>query len=114
MANIFVILILFNYRIEKIRFDFTLSTFLRASVIQKEAVHVKFGIHITLLNDLYSSMTVNIDVDSDLRRYCGSFKGTTTVDIVTIVLLILSSVTYMVSIINTFTLALVGSIIATV
>ena len=95
-------------RIDRITFCFTLSTFLRDNIIENKAsVHAKFHIQITLLNDLYSSMTVDIKVTSDLRRYCGGRfrEDSTIVDILIIVLLILSSSTYIRSVICTYKLA---------
>lgn len=102
------------YRINKITFNFTLFTFFRDDIIEDEAaVHAKFHVRITLVNDLYSSMTVDIDIDSKLTRYCDSFrKGTTIVDMVIIILLIISSFTYINSFINTYKLSKVGNYLA--
>ena len=94
------------YRIDKIMFNFTLFTFFRNNIIEDgSSVHAQFNIRITLVNDQFSSMTVNIDLESDLRRYCDDFKERTTImDIVIIILLFLSSVTYIYSLINTWKL----------
>ena len=94
---------LFYYRVNRILFNFTLSTFFRDQIIEDGAsVRAKFYIEIALVNDLYSSMTVNVNLDSDLTRYCGSFSARATVlDIIIIILLILSSMTYVGSIIRT-------------
>lgn len=104
----FLLLISFNYyRIDRITFDFTLSTFFRERIIEDDAsVHAIFQIHITLVNDLYSSMAVSINLDTQLSRYCGSFKiGTTILDVMIIVLIILSMMTYFVSLVGSFKLA---------
>ena len=56
-------------------------------------------------------MTVNIDLDPTLRRYCVGFNSKTTpLDIIIIVLLILSSVTYIGSVIKTYRLAKVWAL----
>ena len=69
-------------------------------------MNAQFCIQISLVNDLYSSMTVNIDLDSTLRRYCDGFSAKiTTLDIIIIILLILSSVTYISSVMKTYRLA---------
>ena len=96
-----------DFRVNRITFSFTLSTFLRDKIIENKAsVHAEFHIQITLSNDLYSSMTVDIEVISNLRRYCGgSFtEDSTIVDILIIVSLILSSLTYIHSICKTYKL----------
>ena len=95
------------YRIDKIMFNFTLFTFFRNKIIEDgSSVHAQFNIKITLVNDQFSSMTVNIELDSYLRRYCDKFKkGATIMDIVIMILLLLSSVTYIYSLRNTWKLA---------
>ena len=94
-------------RIDRIVFNFTLSTFFRNNVIEdKASIHAIFYVKITLSNDLYSSMTVNINLDSKLRRYCHDFTAKTTVmDTIIITLLILSSIPYIASNIRTYRLA---------
>ena len=108
-ANVVMSIILFitNFRIKKIVFNFTLSTFFRNHIVEdKASVHAKFHVTITLLNDLYSSMTVKIDLDSELLRYCRVKyrKVGTSMDIWIMILLILSSITYIISIIRTYLL----------
>ena len=103
------------YRIDKIKFNFTLFTFFREDIIEdRSSIHAKFNIRITLVNDQYSSMTVNIELSSDLlRRYCDDLKKTFTfliMDIVMIILLILSSITYVYSYYVTWKLAKVTSV----
>ena len=97
----------FYYRVDKINFNFTLSTHFRNKIIEdKASANALFYVQISLVNDLYSSMTVNIDLDSTFRRYCGVFsKVTTILDMIIIGLLILSSVTYIGSVIKTYRLA---------
>ena len=88
-------------------FNFKLSTFFRNHIVEdKASIHATFHVTITLLNDLYSSMTVKIDLDSELLRYCRSNyrKMGTTMDIGIMILLILSSITYIISIIRTYML----------
>lgn len=99
--------ILCLYRINIIIFNLTLSTFFRNEIIENDAsVHAKFHIQISLVNDLYSSMTVNINLDSHLTRYCGGFKKKTTIlDAVIAILFILSLTTNILSIIRTHRLA---------
>ena len=94
-------------RINKVTFKFTLFTFFRDDIIEDEtSVHAIFHVHIILVNNLHSSMIVNIDLDSKLTRYCSDFrKGTTIGDMVIIILLILSSFTYINSFINTYKLS---------
>ena len=94
-------------RINKIIFRFSLSTFFRDHIIEDEAsVHAQFDIQITLMNDLYSSMTMNIDLDSRLVRYCGDFKaGVTVVDILIIVVVLLSAGAYGRSVIKAYRMA---------
>ena len=94
------------YRIDKIKFNFTLFAFFRNNIIEDDSsVHAQFNIRITLVNDQFSSMTLNIDLESDLRRYCDKFKeGTTVVDIVILIILLLSSITYVFSLIKTWRL----------
>lgn len=95
-------------RIKRIAFNFTLSTFFRNHIIENEGpVHAKFHVQITLLNDLYSSMTVDIEVDSKLRRYCNNnyIKTSTIVDAVIMLFVVLSSITYIASVIRTYRLA---------
>ena len=94
---------LFYYRVNRILFNFTLSTFFRDQIIEdKASVRAKFYIEIALVNNLYSSMTVNVNLNSDLTRYCGSFSARATVlDIIIMILLIFSSMTYVGSIIRT-------------
>ena len=102
-----IILFITNFRINKILFSFTLSTFFRNHIIEdKASVHAKFHVTITLLNDLYSSMTVKINLDSELIRYCRVKyrKVGTTLDILIMIFLILSSITYIRSIIRTYVL----------
>ena len=61
------------------------------------------------MNDLYSSMAVDIKLDSRLVRYCGDFKaGVTVLDIIILVLLLLSAGAYSRSIIKAFKLAKVS------
>ena len=90
-------------------FNFTLSTFFRNHIIEdKGSVNAKFNIQITILNDLYSSMTVKIDLDSELIRYsnCESYSSLEIIlDSVIMLLLILSSMTYIHSLIGTCILA---------
>ena len=88
-------------------FNFTLSTFFRDKIIEdKASVNAQFYIQISLVNDLYSSMTVNIELDSTLRRYCDGFNAkTSTLDVTIIILLILSSITYIGSVMKTSKLA---------
>lgn len=103
--------ICFHYcRINRITFDFTLATFFRDNIIEDEtAVHAMFQVHVTLVNDLYSSMTVNIGLDSSLRRYCKDFRAKTTIlDISVILLLIISFISYIISIVNSIILAVVS------
>ena len=58
------------------------------------------------MNDLYSSMTMNIDLDSRLVRYCGGFKaGVTVVDILIIIVVLLSAVAYGRSVIKAYGMA---------
>ena len=93
-----------DFRINRIKFSFKLSTFLRDKIIENKAsVHAEFHVQITLTNDLYSSMTVDTEVISNLRRYCGgSFReDSTIVDILIIESLILSSLTYIHSVYKT-------------
>ena len=87
-------------------------TFFRAQVIEdKASVNAEFDIQIELKNDLYSSMTIDIKVDSTLRRYCDGYDPKISVlDIVIITLLILSSLTYFGSVIGTYRLAKVHTI----
>lgn len=89
-----------------IKFNFTLFTFFRNNIIEDDSsAHAQFNIRITLVNDQFSSMTVNIDLESNLRRYCDEFKEeTTVVDIVIIILLFLSSTTYIYSLCKTWKL----------
>ena len=91
-------------------FNFKLATFFRNTIIEDtSSVNAMFQILVTLVNDQYSSMSVNIDVESYLRRYCGSnFKERSTIlDIVIIVFLLLSLVTYVISVCKTCKLAMV-------
>ena len=97
---------LFYCRVNSMLFNFTLSTFFRDQIIEdKASVRAKFYIEIALVNDLYSSMTVGVNLDSDLTRYCGDFSARATVlDIIIIILLVFSSMTYVGSIIRTYRL----------
>ena len=102
-----ILQIVYFCRINRIAFSFTLSSFFRNHIIENEGpVHAKFHIQITLLSDLYSSMTVDIEVDSKLRRYCyrNYIKASTIVDGVIMILLFFSSLTYIASIIRTYLL----------
>ena len=94
---------LFYCRVDRMLFNFTLSTFFRDQIIEdKASVRAKFYLKIALVN---SSMTVNVKLDSDLTRYCGVFSARATVlDIIIIILLIFSSLTYVGSIIRTYRL----------
>ena len=96
-----------NCRINMIKFNFKLSTFFRDKVIEDgNSVLAQFDVQITLSNDQFSSMEVDVKLDSNLRRYCVNFrKVTTTLDIVVIIILIFSSFTYIKSIISTWILA---------
>ena len=96
-----------NCRINMIKFNFKLSTFFRDKVIEDgNSVHAQFDVQITLSNDQFSSMAVDVKLDSSLTRYCVNIrKGTITLDIVIIIILILSSLTYAKSIICTWILA---------
>ena len=82
-------------------------TFFRDQVIENQAsVKAKFDIKIKLKNDQYSGMTVELKLNSTLRRYCKVFYPKNTVlDIVILLLLILSSLTYVGSVIGTYRLA---------
>ena len=102
------------YRIEQIIFYFKLSTFLREDIINDKnlPVHAKFDVHIKLWNDYYSSMTVEIQVDTKMRRYCEDKNPAKTlrivvtfVDALIILLLILSSVAHIASFIRSYGLA---------
>ena len=87
-------------------FRFTLSTFFRNNIIEdKASVHAKFDIQITLMNDLYSSMIVNIDLDSHLERYCGDFTPVTLLDISIIIVVLFSIYAYGISVYKAYGLA---------
>lgn len=100
----------YSYRVDKITFNFTLATFFRNHIVEdKASIHAVLLIHITLVNDLYSSMTVNIDLDATLRRYCNDFNaGITMLDLLILILIILSTTTYIGSVFRTHSLAKVA------
>lgn len=82
-------------------------TFFRDHIIEDDAsIHATFYIQITLMNDLYSSMAVSIDLQSRLIRYCGDFKpGVTVLDILIIIIVMLSFGAYGKSVHKSYTLA---------
>ena len=102
-------------RVKSIKFYFGLHTFLRDHVLESKTratVHAKFCISITLKNDQYSSMTVEVDMgEPNFRRYCTEFREMTILDIVIIVLLILSSIAHCASFIRTYKLAKVQQLL---
>ena len=93
------------------QFKIKLFTHLRAKVIEDTAspVNGEFDIRITLSNDYHSSIAVDLNVSSTVRRYCNHFtpKRTliTAVDAVIIFLLLISTITHSASFIRTYRLA---------
>ena len=87
----------------------TLFTVFRDHIIEdRGSVNATFHIHITLMNDLYSSMVVDIELDSHLVRYChsGDFRaGITVLDIFILVVIIFLAMAYSTSVIKAYKLA---------
>ena len=100
----------FLCRIRSITFKFSLATvYQEYDVEDYNSVDAKFFITVSLKNIMHgSSMSVDVTFhrDPQLRRQCRSFrKKSTIVDIIVMTLLILSSWTYIMSIIKSIKLA---------
>ncbi|XP_065902091.1 mucolipin-3-like isoform X2 [Dysidea avara] len=97
-------------RISKILLIFNFTTHYREDVVETETpVSAKFYVTVCLDNDMHgSSMSVEAKLgkDPELRRYCIHFRlRNTIVDICVMVLVILSSLTYITSILKTIKLS---------
>ena len=100
----------FSYRVHSIEFKFSLATqYLEHDVEDDNPVDAKFFIAVSLNNELSGSgLSVEAEFyrDPQLRRSCISFrKKSTIVDIIVMTLLIMSSCTYIMSIVKTIALA---------
>ena len=111
MRNIY-----FLYRIDSIEFRFSLAAqYQEYDVEEYNPIDAVFFITVTMENMLYgSSMRTDVTFYRDplLRRLCRSFRNKSTiVDIFVMILLILSSWTYITSIVKTVKLAKVRFVV---
>jgi len=97
------------YRISSIKFGFKFDATYDKGVIEEyNSVQVNFYIVISLDNRLYNNLEVDIDTTLTFRRIENNFwdrKRTTIIDIVVLILLIMSSWTFILSIFKTSRLA---------
>ena len=108
--------IYFLYRIDSIEFRFSLAAqYQEYDVEEYNPIDAVFFITVTMENMLYgSSMRTDVKFYRDplLRRLCRSFRNKSTiVDIFVMILLILSSWTYITSIVKTVKLAKVRFVV---
>jgi len=103
-----------SYRIQEIKFAFTLTTNYYKRVIEDYSViGALYNVKVILNNDLATSFAkVNIELDPQLRRYCKNvIRLSTLLDIFVILLLIINILVYLRSIVNTMRLSKVMTII---
>lgn len=105
--------IYFLNRIDNIKINFAFVTQYQEHVVEDyNPIDAEFFIVVILDSVLYGSgMSVEVTFQSDpqLKRHCRSFrKKSTIVDIIVMILLILSSCTYIMSIVKTVRLAKVS------
>ena len=103
-----------SYRVQSIDFQFSFAAqYQEYDVEDYNPVDVEFHISVSLENELHGSgMSVELEFYRDpvLRRQCNNFrKKSTIVDIFVMVLLIMSSWTYIASILKTIMLAKVST-----
>ena len=91
-----------NFRISAIKFGFKFDATYDKGVIEEyNSVQVNFRITVSLDNKLYNNLEVDIDTTAAFRRISNNFwdrKRTTIIDIVVLILLVLSSWTFILSI----------------
>ena len=95
-------------RIEHIKFAFALTTDYYKGVIEDYSViGALYNVKVILNNDLATSFAqVNIELDTQLRRYCkNAIRLNTLLDIVVILFIIINFLVYLRSIMNTMRLS---------
>ena len=98
--------LLSKFRIVSITFNFSFTAYYDKHVLENyNSVSGTFYIHLTMIKT-YGSVVMEVTVKPDLRRSSSGFRtASTTVDIITAVLLVLTSWAYIISLINTCVLA---------
>ena len=95
-------------RIARITFDFTLGAFYQTGIIESNnAVNAEFFLEVLYTNELHSGhIHVEVQLDIKLTRFCNDeLRNTMALDIIVLIFLILSSVTYVISIYKSTKLA---------
>ena len=90
-------------RIEKITFDFTLGAFYKTGIIESNnGIEAEFAVNVALENELHSSeVHVSLHLYPTLTRICrGHIRGDTVLDIFVLILLLLSTIAYVISTLN--------------
>ena len=119
VVSIIVTYVIQFFRIGQVLFNFTLSTIYQKGIIEDyNPVEVKFTVHIRLHahNHLHSShVNVEVEVEPMLTRMCNrsSRAKTTVIDSVVIVLAMLASIGYSLSVIRSIRLAKVSRSLST-
>jgi len=96
-------------RIDAIDFDLYFGATYKKGVIEDyNVVHVTFHVGMSLVNELYNSLAIDLDIVSTFLRISSDSwtrKTTTIIDTIVLVLLVMSSWTYVLSIFKTSRLA---------
>ena len=98
------------FRIAAIKFDFTLGAFYKTGIIESNnAVDAELFLEVLFTNELHCGQIHDeVQLDIKLTRFCNDkLRSNTALDIIVLIFLILSSVTYVLSIYKSAKLAMV-------
>ena len=96
------------FSIKRIKFNFTLGAFYHANIIERDnAIDAKFDMEIYLINELLKGYYhVAANIVETLTRFCqGGMRNHTILDIIVFILLVSTSIPYIISVCKTIRLA---------